>query len=135
MKSFPLKIVTPDGVQFDGEALELTVRTIDGDMGVMAGHVNCVSPLGMGTATVTTAEGKRSAACIGGILTVLDGLVRLVPTTFEWADKIDVERARRAEQKAKQTLEGSPSDAEAKLAEAHLKRALVRIGASKKVSR
>ena len=56
MKSFPLKIVTPDGPQFEGEATELIVRTISGDMGIMAGHINCVTSLGMGRAVVVTED-------------------------------------------------------------------------------
>ena len=41
MKSFPLKIVTPDGLQFDAEAEELIVRTTSGDVGILAGHISC----------------------------------------------------------------------------------------------
>ena len=52
MNTFSLKIVTPDGICFDGQAEELTVRTTTGDMGILAGHMNCVAPLGMGRATV-----------------------------------------------------------------------------------
>ena len=127
MKSFPLKIVTPDGLQYEGEAQELIVRTTTGDLGIMAGHVDLVAPLGMGRATVVTEEGKRYAACIGGILTVLKGEVRLVPTTFEWADRIDVDRAADAEARARKTLEDkAASDVELRLAEARLRRALVR---------
>ena len=126
MNSFPLKIVTPDGVQFDGEAQQLLVRTIDGDMAVMAGHVNCVAPLGMGQAVIVSGEERRTAACIGGILTVLDGQVRLVPTTFEWSDAIDYERAKDAEQRARQALEKARNQSEIKLASARLSRALVR---------
>ena len=73
MRSFPLRIVTPDGLQFDGQAEELLVRTTTGDLGILAGHVNCVAPLGMGRAVVVTEEGRREAACIGGILSVLNG--------------------------------------------------------------
>ena len=127
MKTFPLKVVTPDGLEFDGQATELIVRTTSGDMGIMAGHVNCVAPLGMGRALVVTEEGRRTAACIGGILSVLNGEVRLVPTTFEWADEIDVKRADVSEARARQILNNKDaSDVEIRLAEARLKRALVR---------
>ena len=101
MKSFHLSIVTPDGTQFDGEAEELVVRTISGDMGIMAGHINCVTALGMGKALIVSDGKKREAACIGGILSVIDVKVSLVPTTFEWADAIDVKRAEAAEEKAR----------------------------------
>ena len=127
MRSFPLKIVTPDGLQFDGEAEELIVRTTSGDMGILAGHISCVAPLGMGRATVITDGKRRYAACIGGMVSVVDGKVTLVPTTFEWAEKIDTDRAAASEQKAKAILAKKDStDTEVRLAEARLKRALVR---------
>lgn len=127
MTSFPLKIVTPDGLQFDGQAEEIVVRTTGGDMGILAGHVNCVAPLGMGRATVITGGERRYAACIGGILSVVSGEVRLVATTFEWAEQIDLDRALRSEEKARGTLAGKgASDMELRMAEARLKRALVR---------
>ena len=127
MSTFGLKIVTPDGLIFDGPAEELTVRTTSGDMGILAGHCNCVVPLGMGQAMVRMDGKKRYAACIGGMLSVMNGHVTLVPTTFEWADSIDTQRAEASEQRAKNILEDKDSsDAEIRLAEARLKRALVR---------
>ena len=127
MTSFPLKIVTPDGLLFDGQAEQLTVRTVTGDMGVLAGHANCVAPLGMGRATVVTDGQRRYAACIGGMLSVVGGQVTLVPTTFEWAENIDSDRAEASYQRAKQTLQDKTStDTDIKLAEARLRRALVR---------
>ncbi len=122
-----MKIVTPDGLQFDGAAEELIVRTTTGDMGFLAGHVDCVAPLGMGRATIVTDGEKRHAACIGGMVSVLNGEVRLVATTFEWADRIDLRRAEDAERRARKLLEQKDlSSAEMKLAEARLRRALVR---------
>ena len=127
MNTFSLKIVTPDGLQFDGQVEELIVRTTTGDMGILAGHINCVAPLGMGLATVVAQGEKRYGACIGGMVSVLNGEVKLVPTTFEWSDKIDVPRANASVQRAKQVLEDkSSSDADLRLAEARIKRALVR---------
>ena len=105
MNSFPLKIVTPDGLQFEGQAEQLTVRTTSGDIGILAGHTNCVAPLGMGRATVVTEEGRRYAACIGGMVSVVNGAVTLVATTFEWADEIDLQRAEKAQQIAEENIE------------------------------
>ena len=127
MKPFPLKIVTPDGLQFEGQAEELIVRTTSGDMGILAKHINCVAPLGMGQATVVINGEKRYAACIGGMVLVANGEVKLVPTTFEWANVIDVKRAEASENRAKTILaDKSASTTELKLAEARLKRALIR---------
>ena len=127
MNSFPLKIVTPDGMQYDGMAEEIVVRTTSGDMGILAGHINCVAPLGMGQAMILVDGQRRYAACIGGMLSVMKGAVTLVPTTFEWADKIDVSRAEASAQRAQAVLANkSTPENDLPVAEARLKRALVR---------
>ena len=127
MTPFSLKIVTPDGVRFDGQAEELIVRTTTGDMGILAGHINCVAPLGMGRATVVVDGVKRYAACIGGMVSVVDGTVSLVPTTFEWADSIDVARAERSMERAQAVLDNKASaDTDIVMAKARLRRALIR---------
>ena len=127
MKDFPLKIVTPYGLVYDGNAQELIVRTTSGDLGILADHLNCVAPLGMGRATVIIDGQKRYGACIGGMVTVMNGLVTLVPTTFEWADQIDFSRAQQSEERANRVLaDRNASKQEQQLAEARLKRALIR---------
>lgn len=127
MSSFPLKIVTPDGLLFDGNAEKLIVRTIDGEMGFLANHINCVAPLGMGRAIVEFDGQRRYAACIGGMVSMVDGRATLVPTTFEWAESIDAARAKASQERAEKVLKSSDaSQTELKLAEARLRRALVR---------
>lgn len=131
MTAFPLRIVTPDGMEFEGQVQELIVRTVTGDMGILAGHINCVAPLGMGTATIVVDGQKRYAACIGGMVSVADGAVTLVPTTFEWSDEIDLGRVEASQQRAKAILaSNTATDTELRLAEARLKRALVRRSAA-----
>ena len=127
MNTFSLTIVTPDGVQFDGQAQSLTVRTTTGDMGILAGHTNCVAPLGMGMATVLVEDQKRYGACIGGMVSVLNGQVKLLPTTFEWSERIDLDRAKASADRAKDIIADKTSTTtDIKLAEARLKRALIR---------
>ena len=127
MTPFHLKIVTPDGLIFDGQAEELIVRTTGGDVAILARHIDYVAALGMGRAVVVSNGDRRTAACIGGMLSVVDGAVTLVPTTFEWSDKIDLDRANAAYEKADKVLKNpSSSDNDLKLAEAKLRRALVR---------
>ena len=127
MSSFHLQIVTPDGLFFDGEAESLDVRATTGGVTILPRHINYVTPLGMGVATVKT-EGKvRKAACIGGMLAMTNGACKLIATTFEWAEDIDQARAEASKKRAEEILaRKNLNDREYELAQARLKRALVR---------
>ena len=133
MREFRLQIVTPDGLLFDGQAERLIVRSVAGDVGILAGHTDYVTALGMGTARIITQGQERTAACIGGMLSVSHGEVKVVATTFEWSEDIDKTRAEKSAERAKTILEEKSSHTveEVALAEARLKRALVRMGAAK----
>lgn len=130
MKTFPLRIGTPDGLLYEGEAERVVCRTITGDQAILAGHCNFCTALGMGEAHVVTEDGtRREAACIGGMLSVMNGVCHLLATTWEWKEDIDAERARKARERAEQLIaKGGLTDQEYRLAEAKLKRALVRLG-------
>jgi len=132
MRPFHLTIVTPYGKIYDGQAESLIVRTVSGDVGILAGHADFVTALGMGLSKVVIDGVTRRAAAIGGMLSVSRGEVTLVATTFEWAEEIDVDRAQRSAQRAKDVLDNKAAhtNEEIALAEARLKRALVRTGAA-----
>lgn len=86
MSSFPLKIVTPDGIQFDGVAKKLIVRTETGDLAVLAKHINYVAPLGRGQVLVEAEEKRHCGICAGGILSVINGTATVIPTEFCWKE-------------------------------------------------
>ena len=128
MAVYHLQIVTPDRMVFDGQAERLIVRTVGGDVCILARHIDYAAPLGIGVARVTDDKGvTRVAACSGGMLSVARGEVRLIATTFEWADEIDAARAAHAQQEAEKKLSAMrKDDVDYALAEAKLKRALIR---------
>ena len=129
MSTFHLKISTPDGLKFDGEVERLRVRMIDGDLYLLARHSDYVSAVGAGEAALVTADGQsRNAACIGGMLAMINNEANLIATTFEWADEIDLDRAKRAKEVAQARIDAAKDDAqELMLAQAKLPRALIRI--------
>ena len=128
-ETFHLQIVTPDKPVFDGMAEKLIVRTITGDVCILARHIDYAAALGIGEARVTDGEGNtRIAAGNGGLLSVSDNQVRVMATTFEWADEIDTERARLSLNASQEALSKTErSDANYAALEAKLKRALVRV--------
>ena len=88
MKDFKLQIAAPDGLRFDGDATQLSVRGIGGELAVLAGHIPFVTALADGECRVYTDDGKsiRRAHCRGGMLMVSKDVVRLLSSDFEWKD-------------------------------------------------
>ena len=63
MTSFYLQIVTPDGKKFAGMAEKILLRTINGDVCILARHTDYISALGLGECRVTDDKGNvRSSA-------------------------------------------------------------------------
>ena len=132
MSTYHLTVVSMDGQDFEGEVQKILLRTIDGDIEILARHTDYCTAIGMGTAKVTMEDGtERKAACIGGMISVMNGEVRVLPTTWEWSEDIDIERAKAAKERAEERLKDHQLDKEARIrAEAKLYRALVRLGSA-----
>ena len=128
MAVFDLKVVTPDGCAFEGQAERFVCRTITGDLAILAGHTDYCTAIGMGEAHILLEDGsKRSAACMGGMLSVMQGECHVLATTWEWAETIDKARAEASKARAEEKLKQQNLEArEFELAQARLKRALVR---------
>ena len=129
MATFHLQIVTPDRKAYDAQAERIILRTVTGDVCILSRHIDYVAPLGIGEARVSDEKGNmRRAACAGGMVSVANHVVRVMATTFEWEDEIDLERARAAQEKAQQKLlQMNRDDVKYAVTEAKLKRALNRI--------
>lgn len=127
MQKFHLQIVTPDGLIFDGDAEAILVRTDMGDVEIMRGHADYFATLGVGRAKLTANGVSRDASASGGFISVRGGEVRLVSTTFEFADEIDLVRAREAKERAEAALRRAENDKTVRVAKAKLARAINRI--------
>ena len=131
MRKFHLEIVTPDGSVWDGDAEAILVRTSSGDIEIMANHADYFASLGIGRAKLT-ADGKASEASLaGGFISVVKGEVKLVATTFEFAEDIDLERAESARERAERAIKTAADDKALAVAKAKLARALCRINVAK----
>ena len=127
MKPFHLEIVTPDGSAFDGMAESLLVRTTEGDVEILASHADYLATVSTGRTRLIINGEEKFASSQGGFLSVTDGNVRLVTTTFEFAEKIDLDRAKAARERAEEELSRAKNDRDIELAKARLSRALNRI--------
>jgi F-type H+-transporting ATPase subunit epsilon len=88
MKTFHLEIAAPSGLLYDGDAYMVSVRGIEGELSVLAGHIPLVTALASGSCRVyPTSDGApRTGHASGGILTVSETGVRILAADFEWKD-------------------------------------------------
>ena len=103
MKEFHLQIVTPDGISFDGMAESLLVRSETGDVEILADHADLFSSLGIGRARIKTGGANLLGSAAGGFIAVSKGEVKLVATTFEFRDDINLERAKTAKERLRKS--------------------------------
>lgn len=127
MREFHLQIVTPDGMAFDGMAESLLVRSETGDIEIMAGHADLFASLGIGRARIKTEGKSLIGSAAGGFISVDKESVKLIATTFEFKDDIDLGRAKAAKEKAEEALKNAKNTRDIDLAKAKLLRAINRI--------
>lgn len=132
MTKFQIDVVTPDGEIFSGECESITVPTETGEREFLAGHIDFIAPLGTGKSRIRIDGEDKFASVSRGIVAVSGGKVSVAAVTFEFADGIDLDRARRSKEKAEERLVSSRDAREIALARARLERALSRINVAEK---
>lgn len=84
MRTFLLNISTPDGSAFSGQVVMLTVRGLEGDLAVMAGHVPFITTVKPCDVKVVLEDGaEKIGHSDGGLLTVGTDVVTLLGS-FNW---------------------------------------------------
>jgi F-type H+-transporting ATPase subunit epsilon len=132
MKDFHLEIAIPEGIVFDSSARSVSVKTKEGRVGILADHADYFAVLDIGQIVITTAEGERKAACSGGFMSVSGGEVRIAALAFEYAEQIDIERAKRAKERAERAIAERKDRAAIDAAAAKLARAITRLSVASK---
>ena len=66
MNTYRLMILTPDKILFDDEVVQLTARTTEGDVGILAGHIRYAAILQTGVLTVKLPNGETKTAAESG---------------------------------------------------------------------
>jgi F-type H+-transporting ATPase subunit epsilon len=89
MKSFSLKMETPDRVFFDGEAEFLSIKTSDGSYGVLADHAPAVAKVTRCIAEITVKSEKIRVAVMGGVMEIGDNKVTVLGDFIERVEDAD----------------------------------------------
>jgi F-type H+-transporting ATPase subunit epsilon len=104
-KPFNLMVLTPEREFYSGEAVYVSVQTIAGSIGVLAGHTPMVSALDVGTLVIQPDEHTtRTAFHSEGFIEVRPECVYILSQACEWPEEIDEKRALEAEQRAQERL-------------------------------
>jgi len=131
--TFELEIVTPDRKFYEGTVEMVVVRTVTGDLGIHKEHMSLVSPLAIGTIKIKEGKGKyKEAACAGGFVQVRQDKTTIITDSAEFPDEIDVDRAKKAADRAQARLKSSNSETDIVRAQIALDKALNRINVAKK---
>jgi F-type H+-transporting ATPase subunit epsilon len=131
-KPFKFDIITPDGIVFSGKVDSLRAPGSEGGFGVLADHAPFMTTVGIGVIQISMAEngsrsGDRLFAVSGGFIEVLQNSVTMLAETCEPAEKIDLDRAKAALQRAKDRLQSSGPEIDIIRAQLAMQRALNRI--------
>ena len=87
MKSFHLNITSPEGNLFWGDVLQLSVRGVEGELAIMAGHIPFATALAEGECRIYLEDGSmRRADVRGGLLTVTREETSLLSSSFTFRD-------------------------------------------------
>jgi len=120
----------PQGKKVDAQFDHVIVPGSEGDFGVYPDHTPFITRLRPGVLQCFNGEKQTRFALHDGFVTVDADVIRIVCEVAESTRDIDVERAKRARERAEDRLKGKQEDTDFRRAEAALHRAVARITAS-----
>lgn len=108
-KKFKLQVVTPNQTFYDDETDMVILKTTEGEIGILYGHVPIVAPLRIGSMRIRLDDQTfKIAACSNGFFTVNHNVVTVVVDSAEWVELIDLERALEAKSRAEERIKEGP---------------------------
>jgi F-type H+-transporting ATPase subunit epsilon len=123
-----LTIVTPEKVFYEDEVTSLIAPGSEGYLGVLTNHAPLITGLVPGKLTVKDGSNQEvNFAVSAGFMEVFKNQVTILADSVEFVKDIDVERAKRALERARQRLRSKEKEIDIPRALAAMKRAENRI--------
>ena len=123
-KKFNLQIISPTRVFFDGDIDMVEMKTTEGEIGVLAGHIPLTAILEPGLLRIKNNDGDKEAALHDGFVKITKDKVTILAESCEWPDEIDVNRANEAKIRAERRIKSGEPAVDMLRAELALKRHL-----------
>jgi F-type H+-transporting ATPase subunit epsilon len=122
-----LEIVTPDGIVYSEDVDMVTLQSVEGELGILPGHVGLMTQLVPGEMIVRRGGRDEFVAVGGGLVEVTGKRVAILTDMAIAADKIDEARVEEARQRAEARLREKVSAEEIASINASLARSLVQL--------
>lgn len=130
--TFELKVITPERTFFDEQVEMVEFNTTEGEIGIYKGHVPTTVIVKPGVLTITIKDNDvKEAALHAGFVEILQDKVTILAEIIEWPGEIDLSRAEKARERAKNRLDSKATDTDVMRAETALLRAIARINVVK----
>lgn len=124
---FHLDIVTPHRQFFSEEVEMVIVRGMEGDLAILKGKSPIITPLKVGKIRIIQEGVELVAAVVDGYISVIDNKTTIVTEAAEWPSEIDVDRAKKAKERAEKRMQSTKDPTDIDRAELALKRAINRL--------
>ena len=125
--TFQLEIVTPEKKVVETRAEEVQIPGKNGYLGILAGHAPLITELAVGEITYREGGGEQKLAVAWGFAEVLPDKVTILAESAERPNEIDLDRARKAKQRAEERLTSGNTEVDVDRALDALQRAEARI--------
>jgi F-type H+-transporting ATPase subunit epsilon len=122
-----LEIVTPERIVVAEDVDEVVLPGIDGEFGVLQGHIPFLTALKVGVLTYKNDGAEEHLAVSWGYVEVTADNVKVLAETAEKATEIDLSRAKVAKEGAEKILTTGKKDAEYDEAKVRLEKAVIRV--------
>lgn len=127
MAVLTLEIATADGVTYSGEVDVIVAPGVAGQFTVLPNHAPFMTMLEAGELMLRQAGAENFISITGGFMEVLHNHVTVLADAAERAEEIDVARATAAKERAETLLKTHPPGVDLSIAEAALRRSMVRL--------
>lgn len=126
-KLFEVQVISPDRVFFQGDADMLELKTTEGEIGILAGHIPLTTLIAPGIMRIIKDGAVKEAALHDGFVEILGHKVTILAESCEWPEEIDINRASEAKLRAERRLKSGDANINEVRAEMALRRSLTRL--------
>lgn len=124
---FKLQIITPEQKVFDDDVDEVSVPTVNGQIGILPHHVNLLSQVTAGELFITKAGKRTPYAVTGGFLEVANNTATILADYATAAENISIAKAEEAKKRAEHLMTESATEKDVRIAEFELRKALLEL--------